>query len=507
MIRTNLRKCCSAIAALGLAFLPGAWAGEISVGFETSEGYTNGQPPPAPWSYRGGNDTPTDQVRVTNALAHSGSQSLGITPNFGDTAVYPVTVPPGASARFSVWVRPSNHTFNEVMGGVSVVSFHPNNVWKSGSGVSFNANFFVNPMPGSTILNLTFGTDGAAASHMGDFTPHTWYLVEVEITPTEYIFTVTVDTGTHVHHFARNEGWTVKEITFDYAVQTVFYDDFRYTPPAQPVTLTVQSAYGTPSPTVGIHNYFAGDTVNCQAASVTNGLTNYSASGWTLTGHTPASGTGSQCTLTLTNDAVLTWLWQTNYWLEASVAGQGGVNPGSGWYAAGSGPTLAAVPAADWLFMGWSGDLSGGYTENEASLVINAPKSVTATFSQDADGDGLTNALETILGTNPRHPDTDGDGFDDFFEVQVGLSPTNDSSVVRNYIRDRSDTFGLYSSNVVLNLAAGQMLLQVQSGEARLQLQLLQSDNLIHWTNAGNAVEWTRPVAPGQKYFRVQAKP
>lgn len=97
MKRTYL-KLCSTIVLFGLAVLPRVRAEEIAIGFEAAEGYINGQPPPAPWTYRGGNNTPTEQVRVANAVAHSGSQSLAITPNFYDTAVYPVTVPPGASA-------------------------------------------------------------------------------------------------------------------------------------------------------------------------------------------------------------------------------------------------------------------------------------------------------------------------------------------------------------------------------------------------------------------------
>jgi hypothetical protein len=35
----------------------------------------------------------------------------------------------------------------------------------------------------------------------------------------------------------------------------------------------------------------------------------------------------------------------------------------------------------------------------------------------DIDGDGLTNAQEAALGTNPRNPDTDGDGLSDYAEV------------------------------------------------------------------------------------------
>ncbi|HUW61126.1 MAG TPA: hypothetical protein VMZ06_08980 [Candidatus Bathyarchaeia archaeon] len=41
----------------------------------------------------------------------------------------------------------------------------------------------------------------------------------------------------------------------------------------------------------------------------------------------------------------------------------------------------------------------------------------------DADGDGLTGAEESAIGTNPDKPDTDGDGLDDGYEHGHGLDP------------------------------------------------------------------------------------
>lgn len=41
----------------------------------------------------------------------------------------------------------------------------------------------------------------------------------------------------------------------------------------------------------------------------------------------------------------------------------------------------------------------------------------------DRDRDGLTNAYEASIGTNPRRADTDGDGWTDYDEVVYGSNP------------------------------------------------------------------------------------
>jgi hypothetical protein len=43
--------------------------------------------------------------------------------------------------------------------------------------------------------------------------------------------------------------------------------------------------------------------------------------------------------------------------------------------------------------------------------------------SEDPDGDGLSNAMERLLGTDPNDPDTDGDGLPDGWEWMAGLNP------------------------------------------------------------------------------------
>jgi hypothetical protein len=486
-----------------------AHAADVSIGFEAAEGYVAGDAPPTPWLSRDGNGATSDQVRVSATLSRSGAQALAIGPADFPSAVYPVLVQSNQTAGFSVWIRPANHVNNETMGGVNVHEEYLNGAYAN-FGVEFNARYKEGT---GDLYDLTF-YDGWTLHHVGDFTPENWYLVECEITTSQIVFTVTVDSGTHVQAFPRTPDFSVKEIGLrgrKFAInpiwlaedhQIAYFDDFTYAAPPEPAKLTIASAYGNPSPAAGIHDYFVGDVVTCQVASVTQSLTNWSASSWAAAGHNPAGGVGNQAVLTLSGDTELTWNWLTNYWLDVTVSGSGSVDVADGFYAKDSVQNLVATPDAGWLFIGWTGHASG---TNNAVVTMDEPKAVTARFSDDADGDGLTNLEEAALGTDPWNPDTDGDGFDDGFEVAQGMSPTTDNLAIINYIATRGDTFDLYPSNVVLDVAVGQILLETASGSAALNLQLEKSADLVTWTNAGDVVEWVLPVDGSKQFFRVRS--
>jgi PKD repeat protein len=73
---------------------------------------------------------------------------------------------------------------------------------------------------------------------------------------------------------------------------------------------------------------------------------------------------------------------------------------------------------------------SGGYVitltvTDDKGATTSATAGVTVTSSVDSDGDGLTDAQEQILGTDPHNPDTNGDGISDGLAVLLGISPTN----------------------------------------------------------------------------------
>ena len=128
-------------------------------------------------------------------------------------------------------------------------------------------------------------------------------------------------------------------------------------------------------------------------------------------------------------------------------------------------------------------------------------------LAYDDDGDGLTDYIETISGTDPRNADTDGDSFDDYFEVMNGGYPTNSQAAYVDYIRSNGGTFDLYSSNVVLDVAVGQVALEISGGNAELTLQLMQSDDLVIWANAAPPVNWSLPVDAEKQFFRIRAEP
>lgn len=277
-----------------------------------------------------------------------------------------------------------------------------------------------------------------------------------------------------------------------------------------PAVVTVASNYGSPDPAIGSHPYAMNSAVTCSVSSVVaDGGTNYICTGWTGTGSIPASGTSNSTeSISLTHAASsITWNWEiSEYWMETDTLGNGAIIPSTNWYAAGTNLAVSAVPDSGWLFTGWSGDLSGDYTASNTALLVNSAKTITATFSDDADDDGLLNTNEWAIGTNPRKSDTDGDGFDDGFEVAENLSPTNDSSSVISYITNNQSTFGLYTEEQLGALALGDLMIQSSNAEIRVCLQLMKSNDLTTWTNANEAIWWSMPSGD-KEFYKVRAEP
>ena len=197
-------------------------------------------------------------------------------------------------------------------------------------------------------------------------------------------------------------------------------------------TLRIVSDRGSASPAAGLYTNAAGSTLtNAVIDPAASGGTQFVCVGWTLTGLEPAGGTGATVAITLTNDAVLTWMWATNYWLEATAGAHGGVDFTAGWLRAGTSTQLLATAAPYYRFDAWSGGVSS--TDNPLTVGLTGPLAVTAGFVERTAAAGTpewwlasygwTNAFDAAE-TN----DIDGDGMKTWQEYVANTVPTDSTS-------------------------------------------------------------------------------
>jgi hypothetical protein len=131
--------------------------------------------------------------------------------------------------------------------------------------------------------------------------------------------------------------------------------------------------------------------------------------------------------------------------------------------------------------------------------------------SEDEDGDGLTNAEELALKTNPFHADTNSDGFTDSEAMGAGLNPITDLSSLIALVKQLSTTspsrFDLYTSDAIMDMNLGTLMIQKVGSVAKVDLQLQTTTNLATqpFTNLGEPIE-VQVEMPGDKGFiRVHA--
>ncbi len=137
------------------------------------------------------------------------------------------------------------------------------------------------------------------------------------------------------------------------------------------LSVTVGNARGDSAPANGTHSYVYGDTVTAQApADVTEGGTRYVCTGATVEGNAFTQSGTTNVTLTLTNNATLTWNWKTQYLLETQTEGVGTLTPAEPWQDADATVVLTASPTNGWMFAGWADDTNGCLI---AGNVLTAP--------------------------------------------------------------------------------------------------------------------------------------
>jgi len=147
-------------------------------------------------------------------------------------------------------------------------------------------------------------------------------------------------------------------------------------------TLEIVSAHGVANPSPGIYTNAHGAVLSNSVTSIEiEGGTQYVCTGWAMAGNEPSGGSTNEMTMVHANDATLTWLWATNYWLDTETGIGGSVGPVDGWHEAGGAVAITAIPSNGYHSLHWTGDVPvGAETNNRLSVVMNGAKSLTGVF-------------------------------------------------------------------------------------------------------------------------------
>lgn len=169
-------------------------------------------------------------------------------------------------------------------------------------------------------------------------------------------------------------------------------------------SLDIVSEQGTGTPQVGTYTNVIGTLLTNSVTLVeTLGGTQYVNVGWTMTGNDPATGITNAMSMSHTNDAVLTWLWQTNYLFDASAGPGGGITGDTtGFYAARSSVTVTATAESGYVFTGWLVNGIALGSGNPLRVPIDEAKNVSASFTAGFDAVPAHVTWSVVWVFNPR---------------------------------------------------------------------------------------------------------
>lgn len=126
----------------------------------------------------------------------------------------------------------------------------------------------------------------------------------------------------------------------------------------------------------------------------------------------------------------------------------------------------------------------------------------------DSDNDGIDNKTEFVnLRSNPFNNDSDGDGLTDTVESQIGTDPSVSNRNVSAAILNNASAFDLFTEQELIDLDLGQLLISPEAGQFNVDLQLEMTPNLATqpFSPFGEPVEWTIPADGEKAFLRVRA--
>ena len=173
--------------------------------------------------------------------------------------------------------------------------------------------------------------------------------------------------------------------------------------------------------------------------------------------------------------------------LDVSTNGNGSVNITSDSYPAGTNLNLSVTSNDGWLFTGWSGDISGDYTESNKVITLNEDMNITANFSDDVDDDGIKNNIENNYGMNPRYAESMIEAFSIISNNTSTMITTNDALSMIKDLRIGSQTF------------------DVSNGTATIRMYVDESSDLTSsWTNTQHVLEVNIPADQDTMFYRFR---
>lgn len=208
--------------------------------------------------------------------------------------------------------------------------------------------------------------------------------------------------------------------------------------------VTIESAHGNVDPEPGSQAYDYGTRVVSQLTSnpvfVGEFATQYTCSGWSLmstNGLTWTNGTSTQAVYVVTNSATIRWNWETKYYLDLSMQGEGKLvdryarSMTSQWMAVSNMVFLEAVPDTYSSFNSWTGTMN----TSESLIFFYMTKSyqLTALFDTKKTTQGVPYWWMAQYGWTDQFDinaglDQDGDGFFTWQEWIAFTVPTNAAS-------------------------------------------------------------------------------